>query len=372
MITSLRVENFRGFESLSVDGLGRINLLVGANNSGKTSILEAIELLLAHGDPRSIWTALNRRGERLHEDEDRRSSTELDLCRLFHGHDLNQGQSFLISAREGFDEQTLTARVSELDEDEWNQAMISPVEQQLELSSLGLELFWRGNGDPERIALPITERGGLSPDFMRKRPSRKEDTRHPVSFVSTSSLSSDEAVSLLSRVVLNPEEELLLRALRIIEPDIDRIAPVAISPRYSSYSNYTKGGVVVKTNTFDKRVPIGTMGDGIWRLLSLSLSLIRAENGVLLIDEIDTGLHYSVMEKMWRLIDETAFRLNVQVFATTHSSDCWRSLSAISRQNSHDNGRNVSIQRIERGRPNSVPFSYNEIVIASERGFEIR
>ena len=188
MITSLRVENFRGFESLSVDGLGRINLLVGANNSGKTSILEAIELLLAHGDPRSIWTALNRRGERLHEDEDRRSSTELDLCRLFHGHDLNQGQSFLISAREGFDEQTLTARVSELDEDEWNQAMISPVEQQLELSSLGLELFWRGNGDPERIALPITERGGLSPDFMRKRPSRKEDTRHPVSFVSTSSL----------------------------------------------------------------------------------------------------------------------------------------------------------------------------------------
>ena len=55
------------------------------------------------------------------------------------------------------------------------------------------------------------------------------------------------------------------------------------------------------------------------RLLALSLSLIRTEQGILLVDEIDTGLHWTVMEEMWRLVVETARRSSVQVFATTHS-----------------------------------------------------
>ena len=71
------------------------------------------------------------------------------------------------------------------------------------------------------------------------------------------------------------------------------------------------------------------MGDGIWRLLALALSLVRARRGVLMIDEIDTGLHYSALEDMWRLVGLTAKRLDIQVFATTHSSDCWKALAAV-------------------------------------------
>ena len=83
MIRSLQLTNFRSHANFQLQKLGRVNLLVGTNNSGKTSILEAIELLLAHGDPRNIWTALTRRGERIWEDEDRRGASEIDPRRFY-------------------------------------------------------------------------------------------------------------------------------------------------------------------------------------------------------------------------------------------------------------------------------------------------
>ncbi len=58
------------------------------------------------------------------------------------------------------------------------------------------------------------------------------------------------------------------------------------------------------------------------RLLGIILALVNTKDGILLIDEIESGLHYSVQPDMWRLIFETAAKLNVQAFATTHSWDC--------------------------------------------------
>jgi predicted ATP-dependent endonuclease of OLD family len=113
------------------------------------------------------------------------------------------------------------------------------------------------------------------------------------------------------------------------------------------------------------------MGDGIWRILGIALATICAEGGVLLIDEIDTGLHFTALSKMWEMIWETAIRLNVQVFATTHNSDCWMSLATIANQEScGENG--IRIHRIERGKNTSVVFTDQEIVVAAERGFEVR
>jgi hypothetical protein len=373
MIRKLHVSQFRSYSEFSIENLGRVNLLVGSNNSGKTSLLEAIELLLAHGDPRSIWAALNRRGERVWEDEERRGSPELDICRLFNGHLMQVGSSFNISADNDVASQSLKAEIVELDEEDFKQTEFPVLESESQFSSAGLSLRWKGgHSDEEFSAMPITDRGGLSLDILRRRPTRKEDQRQPVSFVTTSSLTSDEVVVLLSRFILNPEEDLLLKALRIIEPDIERIAPVAGSRVSQPYGvSSSRGGVVIKCSGVDKRLPIGTMGDGIWRLLALALSLVRAENGILLVDEIDTGLHYTVMEAMWRLTFEAATRLNVQVFATTHSSDCWRALASISRREIAS-GSEVTIQHVEKGHKKAVPFTEREIVIAAERGFEVR
>src|SRR6202034_3737992 len=97
-----------------------------------------------------------------------------------------------------------------------------------------------------------------------------------------------------------------------------------------------RSSIFVKCTGIDERIPIGSMGDGIWCLLGIALHLVATRNGVLLIDEIDTGLHYSVMETMWKLVLKTAERLDIQVFATTHSRDCYEALAAISRADPGD------------------------------------
>lgn len=369
MIRSLHLTSFRSHADLQIHQLGRVNLLVGTNNSGKTSILEAIELLLAHGDPRNIWTALSRRGERFWEDEDRRIAPEIDICRLFHGYCLDLGSSFKLQARCDDQDQQLTSQMVEA---EFPQEDLPLIEQESLLGSSALKLTWQSGIREEDTTLPITDRGGLSYDSVRRKILRKDDPRDPVVFITTSSLGAEEVASLLSRVILNPEEGLLLRALQIIDPTIERLAPVS-SVRSSNFANQlpSKGGVVIKCAGVDKRLPIGTMGDGIWRLLALALALIRASGGVLLVDEIDTGLHYTVMEKMWQLVNETAHKLDVQVFATTHSSDCWKALASISRANVAEKS-DVTIQRIEDQSGVAVHFSEQEIVLAAEGDIEIR
>jgi len=257
-------------------------------------------------------------------------------------------------------------------EADFPQEQLPLIEQESLFGSNDLKLTWQSGTKEEDTALPTTERGGLSIETLRRRIGRRDEPRDPVAFITTSSFSSDEVTSLLSRVILNPEEGILLRALRIIDPTIERLAPVSAvrNPSLSSQS-MSKGGVVIKCVGVDKRLPIGTMGDGIWRLLALALALIRAAGGVLLVDEIDTGLHFTVMEKMWQLVSETAHKLNVQVFATTHSSDCWKALAAISRANVVD-GSDVTIQRVERQSGSAVQFSEQEIVLAAEGNVEIR
>src|SRR5438270_11166835 len=65
MISSIKITGYRGFSDFEMSGLERVNLLVGTNNSGKTSALEAIFLLISRGDPSALWQVLWRRGERL-------------------------------------------------------------------------------------------------------------------------------------------------------------------------------------------------------------------------------------------------------------------------------------------------------------------
>ncbi len=169
-------------------------------------------------------------------------------------------------------------------------------------------------------------------------------------------------------IVLTDSEERVLRAIRIVDPRIERIAAVE---RNSYRDSPARGGFKVRLAGTDLPLPIGSLGDGTWRLLAMAIALSRAGTGVLLIDEIDTGLHYTVMEKMWELIKQTAEELEIQVFATTHSSDCVSSLASICRADVTD-GSDVTIQRIEPEREDAVRFTEAEISVAADRHIEVR
>ncbi|MFY0576805.1 AAA family ATPase [Cystobacter fuscus] len=127
----------------------------------------------------------------------------------------------------------------------------------------------------------------------------------------------------------------------------------------------------MKPQHSDLRVPIGSMGEGIKRLLVLAMSMAKSAGGYLLADEIDTGLHYSVMVKMWKLVVETARRLNIQVFATTHSLDCIQALAGLY-ESDPDVRDDISLHRIEKGAEASIRYSADEILAAARRQVEVR
>lgn len=233
------------------------------------------------------------------------------------------------------------------------------------LPAMALHLHWTSGAGTKRVQLGISRQGALS--LGRVVSSQDAVERTPLNslvLITTEGLPRQEIISMFESVVLTPSEELVLRAIRTVEPAIERIASTGSQAR--SYTREQRGGLAMMIA--GQRVPIGAMGDGIWRLLSIALALATARGGVLLVDEIDTGLHYSVLVDMWRLVLETARSLDVQVFATTHSRDCYEALAAVS-----EPGRTeISLQRIERGKVEAVAFSELEIRQAAERGLEVR
>ena len=118
MVKELRLRNFRSFTSFEIRELGQVNLLVGQNNSGKTSILEALSLLFAT-DPRALYTALIRRGEEVWDDSEGAKYREVDIRRLFNGFNIEPGSRFQIDAKTSNRRMNFQALVGEpLEDDE--------------------------------------------------------------------------------------------------------------------------------------------------------------------------------------------------------------------------------------------------------------
>jgi len=377
MISSVNIQGYRGLGRFEMTGLGRLNLLVGTNNSGKTSVLEALYLLTSKGDPMALWQLLWRRGERVQVSVNpRRQQMELEILHLFTGHETHLGSSFTVSARNQSPERFVTFTIGELSAKERNE--ITTGEDSALPSRLVLQV--KGTPPPPQSRLPLTRSFGLSPDVLdapprRIRTSSGED--NPAKFITTESLDSDDLIALWNKVALTPNEDLVLRALRFLEPKIERIAAQATTHNYYGGTGF-RGGFIVKVQGHDQPIPIGSMGDGMWRMLAMAISITQCKGGVLLVDEIDTGLHYSVMADMWRLIFRAAEDLDVQVFATTHSFDCIQSLACICVTPTLDfadgsqPSNNVTLQRIEIGNGKAIPYSEEEIRIAAESQIEVR
>ncbi len=355
MLKTLKIENFRGFQSFELQPLGRVNLLVGENNSGKTSILEAIQLLCSKGTFNSaIIESLIRRGECFWSQDNHWKVSELNICHLFRGHQLKNSSQFLISGWNGKDLENLLINI-----------------QSSKPGTGLLQTRWECNQSFSEKHIKLSLDLGVNIDDLTNHPifyDNPMDELMKTFFVVSSSLTAEKMIELFEDIVLTPEEKFLYEALKTIEPTIDRIASIG-SKRYK-YSD-SRGGFVVLFSDREQRIPIGSLGDGIWRMLGLSLALASVKGGVLLVDEIDTGLHYSTMSDLWKLIWEAAKKLDVQVFATTHNSDCWTSLASIaSREDATEDG--ITIHRIERGKEKSVVFTEKEIVMAAEREIEVR
>ena len=222
----------------------------------------------------------------------------------------------------------------------------------------GLRLF-RNKQNP--IIFPIGENGRflqrLWPGYLRDYGNSQKATVRFLNFDRSSMRSAWNALLAEGR------EAEIETAMRILMPEINSIHFLAGDRR--------RGGILVGQGDDTRRLPIGSYGDGMRRLLAISLGLVSTQNGCLLIDEIDIGFHWTVMEDLWRLVMETAERLNVQVFATTHSYDCIKGLGALVRSRP-DLAKQVTVQKMHRSLEQAVCIPGEEISIAGEQDIEVR
>lgn len=380
MLETVKIEGFRCFRTFELKKLGRLNLLVGTNNSGKTSILEAIQILCSRTNLEPLAQVMSDRGEYFISEE-QGGGREFDIRHLFNGHEIEPDMQFAIAGKNGEKQEKITVSISPT-KNEKNIARKGEISvqdnQKIDIvfdrnfdDKLQLNVSWKDGSQKEGInGILLSRNGGVLEDYIRRSTAigLPKPSSIKTQFVTSSSLSSTEMLELFDRILLTPEENIITESLKIIEPNLERIAPLS-SQKFRNLES--REGFVVRLSDSNQRVPIGSFGEGTWRMLGLALATTCAENGVLFVDEIDTGLHFTVMSKMWKLVWETAKRLNVQVFATTHNSDCWKSLASLYQQEESLRDE-ITIHRIEKGRESSVVFDAREIAVAAEEEIEVR
>lgn len=377
MIRELKIENFRALRELHLTGLGRVNLLVGANNSGKTSVLEAIAFLASGGDPKALHGSLSRRGEQAIVEPSGRDwdDDSVDVRHLFFGRKIGDDTTFRIQATDAsgasVDFRVSTPRVPDDALPDWRDAVAprprrrpnrrGPRAVEIDRSDRIPRYLRIGSPGAKVVDVALHPNGGLTADNATLTGFEPEK---PVAIVTTAGIGDDELASFYEKLVVTPEELNVVAALREVESSITRLATRRID-------SSDERGFVVGMEGASEPVPLGSLGDGVHRMLAIALSLVMARGGYLLVDEIDTGLHHTVMRKMWMLVFETAKRLDVNVFATTHSYDCVHALAAITKPDVRTAG-GVSLIRVERGKPEGIPFNEEEISRLVEWQIEAR
>jgi AAA15 family ATPase/GTPase len=368
MINSLEITNYRNLKKLNMPSLGRINLIIGKNNTGKTSVLEAIAIYAAKGDLKLITQLLEDRGETIKANEKNNETTETNikvLSSIFSDRNFGFNPEHSLSIIS--DAQTITLRfVKYIDE-----------VQKVNPNGSGIPLVHRmvveGNGEGgEQIETNIGFEVRFGEEF-RIIPLDRDRFYYGASFrmtgnldkvqlVSTRSISKETNGTLWDKVTFTDKEQAVIEALQIIEPKTERVTFVE-----SARERFA----VVKLSGTNGPVPLRSMGDGINRIFTIILALVNAENGFLLIDEFENGLHYTVQEQLWKIIFELSQKLNIQVFATTHSEDTIVGFQGILRSQKSIEGKVIRLDNV-RGNIKVVAFDAEELKIVTENNMDIR
>jgi len=334
MLDSIRIQNYKVLKCLDITRLGRVNLVVGKNNSGKSTVLESIRILAAQGNPTLIDEII------IAHDDEILAQTKKD----FSGEDNEQ-----LNIYEGlFTDRVFPADGSSIfigtcnkkNYIEIRRVFFEDVISEKKDSSGGIttsrtrKIFDSFDEVTSRNldqTIQITSSKNMERPFYLDRFDIEYNQRRsslidrtgiiPISFIPTQFLSMDLLADLWDRTILTDYFINVKKFLNLISSDLDDIAFIKVRRNRYRHKDIERTGIIKLKNNVNP-IPLNSMGDGVLRILQLVLGIQPAAGGILLIDEFENGLHFSVQEKLWELIFELAKTLNIQVFATTHSWDC--------------------------------------------------
>ncbi len=372
LLDSLEIKGYRCFDHLTIEKLGRVNLIVGKNNVGKTALLEALWLYSRRGFFQFIFDNLSSRNEMINSHSSDDDPHELNerinsLRNLFYGRPDINGSNLFSSIG------TIKSKSSNLEIGlEWHSKNVSHNRDELDItdndiktekiySDDGLSLFFvRNVFGKSNYSNPINS----FRDVFWNWEKLVESDLLKCQFVQTQGIKFNSEVKLWDNVVLTPLEDRLIEALKIVQSNILRIA---FTNQKRGFMGSDTTYAVASFSDSDERVSLKSLGEGMSRMLRLAMALVNCQNGVLLIDEIESGLHYSVLPDVWKLIFKTAKDLNVQVFATTHSKDCIEAFA----QAAADSPEDGMLVRLERHGEKIVAKTIEEERLVDAVNFDV-
>lgn len=318
---SLKIENFRGIESLEINDLARINLFVGQNNTGKTTVLESAFLLAGVSNPELLIDINAHRGLGVTHSSvfgDYFCDSSFEGLRLSA---TNAQQERRLAIKPLYKDQ-LSQVMRHLYNDQLPQAIkydpdlekglvkdspknvnvISDAPRRLVGLKCEVEISEPNNKitNEFQTAVAFSEVGRR----ISKRPTVEKYTE-TISGIFNSRQTSYNSVSI-DRMLNDKKKEILLSALRIIE---ESVKDIRVGTDESVYIDIGRPSFM----------PINLAGDGLVQILELITGI--ATNGVCIVDEIGSGLHISSIRDMWEAILKLSKEHGTQIFATTHSKD---------------------------------------------------
>ena len=375
MLNSLGIKNYRNLKDLKINSLGRVNLIIGKNNTGKSTVLEAVAIYATQGDLELISHLLEERGETLMQRNANTNPTETNvkiLSSLFYNRIIGFDVADAISI--GSLENALFGKI--LSSEDYISLRfvkyIDKLHKDEQGNTIRKRIFFQNDTETiENYKTGFEIKAGnfsyafsLDEDKPYRWSMRRTKTNANVQIVKTKDINSSINGTLFDNIALTDKEQYVVEALKMIEPLTERIAFVKESP----------GGriAVIKLSDSQQVLPVQSMGDGINRILTIILALVNADNGYLLIDEFENGLHYSVQEKLWTILFELSRKLNIQVFVTTHSEDCMKGFEhALNNSDNSSGGKLIRLDN-ENGTIKQVEFDAKELKIAADQDIEIR
>jgi len=362
MYSSFEVKNLRCFQDLKISAFERVNLIAGMNNVGKTTLLEALFIHGGSFNPELTFRVNAFRGiEQIKIEFDRWAASPWE--NLFHQFDESK-------AIELAGENTVTGKktvklaverdVAELKKLRGNHSpfAIEPPKGTISTHDTAkvLKLEYKEKGISQNYYMIIEPGGMIHRDPIPPEPP------FPTFYLSPRAPNLfQESADLYGKLMIENKQAIIFNVLKIIEPRLKKIEIIPVA------------GISIFHGDIGlpKMVALPFMGEGMVRLANLFTRIANCQNGVILIDEIENGIHHSVMEKLWTAIGKTAREFNIQVFATTHN---WGCIVAAHKAFLESGKYDFRLHRLDmvNGQIKSVTYDQESLEAALENNFEVR
>ncbi len=313
MYKSFRVKNFRCFKDLQINDLGRVNLIAGKNNTGKTALLEAMYLHTRPKIPRELLNLQIIRGLDVPDDD------MSALWRQFF-YKMNVAESIEIEMHQILPDHHPLLCIFETKNTEGHKDKF--LQYAKFLHGLGMSQIDAANAVSKLgILLHFSQTNGSSSTWG---PSIPSDAKLPIWSISNGLTSSQfipvqgrpntaEIADEFSKLKLKEDQADLILSLQNIEPLLTNLQ--VLSP---------DGSRALWAEINGTQMPLRLCGEGTNRVCHIIWTMKVKDLSYLFIDEIENGIHHSVQKEVWHAISQAARESDVQVFATTHSLEMIR------------------------------------------------